>query len=61
MDAGKEAWNNFDPNGSLRVMDAALRAIDVRNLVILGDPTVALDFSRCSLPSMPDTNVNQLG
>jgi hypothetical protein len=55
VDAGKEAWNNFDPNGSLRVMDAALRAIDVRNLVILGDPTVALDFSRCSLPSMPDT------
>jgi hypothetical protein len=46
VDAGKQDWNNFDPIGPRRVMDAALRALDVRNLVILGDPTVALDFAR---------------
>jgi hypothetical protein len=51
VDAGREATNRFDPDGPRQVLDSILRALDVRNLVILGDPTVALDFNRCSLAS----------
>jgi len=54
IDAGREATNSFDPNGLRRVLDSTLRALDVRNLVILGDPTVALNFDRCSLSSKRD-------
>jgi hypothetical protein len=52
VNAGREAMNSFDPNGPRQILDSALRALDVRNLVILGEPTVALDFSRCSPMSM---------
>jgi hypothetical protein len=62
IDVNRKAWNNFEVDAPRRVMDAALRALDVRNLVILGDPTVALDLGSCSslglssVNSLPTTN-----